>query len=322
MPWGAIAGAVVGGIMSSDAASSAAGAQAQASRDATAAQERMFNRQVELQKPFRDAGLLSNNRLMYLLGLDPGLGGVDSPQELQYGDVRSSLLPQFTVNTSQDSGINVDGGMVVPNSRSFLDENGLEAAIQRRLSENQAAIQSDRQRRAQANTDPEFGSLLRDFRMSDFEADPGYAFRQSEGMRGLENSAAARGGLLSGAAMKAIQRFGQDLASQEYGNAYQRFNANQTNKYNRLAGVINSGQGATNQVSNAAGQFGQQQANNIIGAGNAQAAGAVGSANAWNNAIGTGFNMYQSNQLMNRIQQPGTARAMPSGPTVESYYGY
>lgn len=52
--------------------------------------------------------------------------------------------------------------------------------------------------------------------------DPGYEFRRSEGMRGLENSAMARGGLMSGNAIKGAQDYGQELASQEYGNAYNR----------------------------------------------------------------------------------------------------
>ena len=56
-----------------------------------------------------------------------------------------------------------------------------------------------------------------------FQADPGYGFRLSEGLKALERSAAARGGLMSGGTGKALQRYGQDLASQEYGNAFRRF---------------------------------------------------------------------------------------------------
>ncbi len=58
-----------------------------------------------------------------------------------------------------------------------------------------------------------------------FEADPGYAFRLAEGMKALEQSAAARGNLLSGGTGKALQRYGQGLASQEYQNAFARFQA-------------------------------------------------------------------------------------------------
>jgi hypothetical protein len=52
--------------------------------------------------------------------------------------------------------------------------------------------------------------------------DPGVQFRQEEARKALEASAAARGGLLSGSTLAALQRQGQDLASQEYGNAWQR----------------------------------------------------------------------------------------------------
>lgn len=58
-----------------------------------------------------------------------------------------------------------------------------------------------------------YGSMARPFGQKDFEQDPGYAFRQSEGMRALERSASARGGLLSGGTLKGIQRFGQDRKS-------------------------------------------------------------------------------------------------------------
>lgn len=61
------------------------------------------------------------------------------------------------------------------------------------------------------------------FGMPQFEADPGYQFRMSEGLKALERSASARGLLQSGGTLKDITRFGQDLASQEYQNAFQRY---------------------------------------------------------------------------------------------------
>jgi len=54
-------------------------------------------------------------------------------------------------------------------------------------------------------------SKYTNFGMDQFTADPGYAFRLSEGQKALERSAAARGGLLSGGTGKALQRFGQEL---------------------------------------------------------------------------------------------------------------
>jgi hypothetical protein len=60
------------------------------------------------------------------------------------------------------------------------------------------------------------------FRAEDLQTDPGYGFRLSEGLKALERSAAARGGLLSGGTGKALTRYGQEAASQEFGNAFAR----------------------------------------------------------------------------------------------------
>ncbi len=60
------------------------------------------------------------------------------------------------------------------------------------------------------------------FRPDQLTTDPGYGFRLQEGLKALERSAAARGGLLSGGAGKALTRYGQEMASQEFGNAFNR----------------------------------------------------------------------------------------------------
>jgi hypothetical protein len=117
------------------------------------------------------------------------------------------------------------------------------------------------------------GELVRGFTQADYQADPGYAFRMSEGMKALEGSAAARGGLLSGNALRGIQRYGQDMASQEYSNAYNRFRDTQGLRRNALAGVV----GFAPTSANAMGASGQNYA---TGAGNAMAGQGVNSANA------------------------------------------
>jgi hypothetical protein len=141
------------------------------------------------------------------------------------------------------------------------------------------------------------GSLMQKFGASDFQQDPGYSFRLSEGMKGLERSAAARGGLLSGAALKGITRYNQDMGSQEYQNAYNRFNSDQSTQYNRLAAMAGLGQTA-NGVNAAAGQnYANQAGNNMMtnGANQGNAALMAGNARAssYNNlgsAINTGMN--------------------------------
>ena len=84
------------------------------------------------------------------------------------------------------------------------------------------------------------------FGMEQFKQDPGYAFRISEGMKALENSAAARGGLLSGATMKGIQRYGQDMASQEYMNAFNRYQVERETRLNPLQSLAGVGQTTAN----------------------------------------------------------------------------
>ena len=123
-----------------------------------------------------------------------------------------------------------------------------------------------------------------DFRY-DQNTDPSYGFRFSEGMKGLERGAAARGGLLSGATLKGITRYGQDMGSQEYNNAFNRyvtgFNANTGERnqlYNRYAGVAGTGQQAvgsvTAQGATTAGNIGNAYMTNAANTGNAAMAAA------------------------------------------------
>lgn len=117
----------------------------------------------------------------------------------------------------------------------------------------------------------------------DIYSDPSYQFRLQQGQDAIQSSAAAKGGLLTGATLKALQNYGQESASQEYSNAYNRFNADQTNRYNRLSNLVGIGQNAAAQVGNAGAQTAQAVANNTMAGANALAAGQIGSANAWTN---------------------------------------
>jgi len=146
-----------------------------------------------------------------------------------------------------------------------------------------------------------YGNLMRNFGQQDFQTDPGYAFRLSEGLKTLDRTAAARGGMQSGGALKAAERYGQNLASDEYQNAYARYNQNRQLNYNMLSGQQAVGQGATN----AMGAAGQNYANNAgeayMGAANARASGYIGAANAIGQGVGSLTNMYMQNQMMNRM---------------------
>lgn len=124
------------------------------------------------------------------------------------------------------------------------------------------------------------GQFMKTYTGQNIYNDPSYQFRLNEGLDAVESGAAAQGGLLSGATLKALQNYGQDYASQEFGNAYNRFNADQTNQYNRLSSLVNLGQNAAAGVGSAGMQTGQAIANNTMAGANAQAAGTIASANA------------------------------------------
>ena len=220
---------ILGGVLGSNASKNAANTQAASADYAAQLQKQMYDKNVELQAPFREAGLTGQNRLMELLGI----GG--------------------TANA------------------------------------------------------PDYGKYAKDFSMADYEADPGYAFRLNEGMKGLNATAAARGGLISGNALKAATAYGQDMGSQEYQNAYNRYQTNRSNRLNPLQSLSGIGQTATNTLGNAGQNYATNAGEAYMGAGNARASGYVGSANAWTNALGGVMNNYNQNQMMNRRCPQGGA---------------
>ncbi len=210
------AAAIVGGaLIGAGASKSAARSQERAAAESTAAQERMFERQVELQEPFRQVGV--------------------------------NALPELVA-----------------------------------------------------------ASKYEPFTMAKFQADPGYAFRLKEGLKALDRSAAARGGLLSGAQLRGITEYGQELGSQEFTNAFNRYQAERQARLNPLQSLAGMAQTSANTLTGAAGTLGSNIGSNIIGAGNARASAYMGGANAISNALSQGLNYYQNQDLMNLYRQNAT----------------
>jgi hypothetical protein len=149
---------------------------------------------------------------------------------------------------------------------------------------------------------PDYGKYARDFGMSDFTTDPGYAFRLSEGTKAMNNSAAARGGLISGNALRAGQAYGQQMGSQEYQNAYNRYQTNRSNQLNPLQSLAGVGQSATNFVGQAGAANAANVGNYMTGGAAASAAGTVGGANAINSGLGTYLNYNQGNNLVSALR--------------------
>ena len=218
MPIGWMAAAMVGSsLIGGRAASKAASAQAQAASEAGDVQREIFERQVELSKPYREAGELALNK----------------------------LIPLATEYTP--------------------------------------------------------------FGMEQFQADPGYGFRLSEGQKALERSAAARGSLLSGGTGKALTRYGQEMGSQEYQNAFNRYQAERQARLNPLQSLAGIGQTSSQQLAGQAGQYGSNMAEAIGAAGQARASGYMGTASA----LGGGLNQYlnySQNQAQNQLLQQALAQ--------------
>lgn len=140
------------------------------------------------------------------------------------------------------------------------------------------------------------------FGMAQFQADPGYGFRLSEGQKALERSAAARGNLLSGGTGKALTRYGQEMGSQEYMNAFNRYQAERQARLNPLQSLANVGQTSSQQLAGQAGQFGSNMAEAIGAAGQARASGYMGTANAITGGLNQYLN-YSQNQAQNQLLQ-------------------
>lgn len=149
------------------------------------------------------------------------------------------------------------------------------------------------------------------FDMSQFQADPGYGFRLSEGQKALERSAAARGGLISGGALKAATRFGQEMGSQEYTNAFNRYQAEREARLGPLrtltgmggttaSNLGSAGQTMASNVGNAATAGANAAAEGYMGAANARASGYMGGYNAINSGL---TNYLNYNSPINRMLQ-------------------
>jgi hypothetical protein len=218
-PYLMAAGQAVSGAQGASAAKKAANAQVAAAQQAGDLQKEMYYNNIELQAPFREAGLSAQNKLLDYMGLTPGASG----------------------------------------------------------------------------------KYTKDFSMTDFQQDPGYAFRMSEGLKALDRTAAARGGMLSGAALRGATRYGQDMASQEYTNAFNRYQTNRANQLNPLQSLMGAGQTAANNVGAAGQNYANQAGEAYMGAGNARASGYVGSANAWNSALGQAANTLGQQNMLGSI---------------------
>jgi hypothetical protein len=148
--------------------------------------------------------------------------------------------------------------------------------------------------------------------------DPSMAFRQRLGTMATERLANVGGGAISGNTMRALTDYGQNLASTEYGNAFNRFQTERGNIYNTLANIAGMGQQAVNTGVNAGQSFAAGQTGLITGQAAALGAGNVGAANAYAQGAGNIGNMALLSSFMR--PQAVTPPSPMGGPQTGQIY--
>ena len=337
---------VISGAMQADATSSAADTQAGASRDANQLQYQMFQEQQKLMQPWVQSGQGNLERLNYAMyGQVPTQGG----NALAPG---GGLAPTAPVRPTIDpnvpqylpAGYNDESGNPVNYANPAYSGGAMEkynqdwAEYTRQLSEYNAQrndspnpIPADQMGGAAGRLSPDWR-----FGMQDWKDSPEYSVYQGARDAALKQSqdtlmaqGAASGMYGSGTMASALaQNMGQLYAQYDPASlaaARQAAESARTQEYNMLAGM-SSPYGAQ-QVAQYAGQYGQNAGQNMINAGNAQAAGQVGAANAWGNAMSTGVNQlsnaygqYRGQQNFNRWMDQGQYGYQNNVP-ISSQYG-
>ena len=270
-------------VLGAVASNSAAKKQAKGAKKAAQLQQEQYYQTREDQMPFLEAGYGSLNRLNELLGIEstpkPFVPQFDEAEYLRlYPEVAASMARGKTASAlGHYNQYGIREGRVMPMTK---------APVQTRSAD--------------------FGKYARDFSMSDFQADPGYAFRLSEGMKALDRQAAARGGLISGGALKAAARYGQNMASDEYQNAFNRYQTNRAAQLNPLQSMAGMGQTTANTLGQAGQNYATNAGNAYAAAGQAKAAGIMGMANSLSQGVGQYMGYQSDNNLINALKNRPT----------------
>ena len=166
------------------------------------------------------------------------------------------------------------------------------------------------------------------FDASKLASTPGYQFQLQQGNQAIQRSAAAQGGLLSGAAGKAMDQYSQGLAGNTYQQQFGDYLAQSNQQYNQLAGVAGLGEGATVNANNtgtaAINSIGQNTIAGATGAANAGAAGLIGASNSLASGAGNLASYYQNQanqQQMYSLLQAGQGYGQVPSPTMAMYGG-
>jgi hypothetical protein len=220
------------------------------------------------------------------------------------------------------------------------------AYISSNAAKDSAKVQSDATKAAAAQTQDNYGQIRSDLQpfvqsgynalsnvnarlpdlttpfnptQAQLEATPGYQFIKSQGLQAVQNSAAAKGLGISGAALKGAADYATGLADSTYKDQFNIDQANKNNAYTKLMGLVGTGGSAANQTGGFA-----QNANNaatgyLTSGAAATAAGDVGSANAISSGLNNATNQYNQYALLNRLSQNNTSVRAPGATNTNPY---
>ncbi|PPC95240.1 MAG: hypothetical protein CTY33_00350 [Methylotenera sp.] len=288
MTWGAVgitALSVVGGSLFGGGSKKAERSAKDAAAKAQFSQEQARRQAMELVDPYTDLGRGASRKLAELLGVAEPEGYAKRP-ELQ--DFEDQLRDEHFRKYGKDYGRNSNvAGQTVRAKKMYND------ALQQWESGREDYLAKNPGSRGD-------GGLLKSFTNEDFVKDPGYEFRQAEGEKGINRALAARGGFNSGAALKALDRYNQDYASNEFSNAFNRDAATKARTFSFLSGAsgqglqaagagINAGQNAANNNS----QIQSNLGNNLAGM---YQQNADNQSNMFQSAIANGIYAYERNK--------------------------
>lgn len=269
--WGAIANAAVSLYSANRAADAAkdAGRQSAAGADASNALMRyMYDQDVARQQPFYQAGLQGLNEYMALMGLGGqqgaayGQAGGTGPQVQGWRVGPAMTAEQAYLAANPDVARDAYfGNKPLLHYQKYGQAEGRKWGVM------------PTQNQAQPTKTPQ---QLQQEAFAKFRATPGYQFGLDEGRGQIEASAAARGGLNSGATLKALQRYGNDYADQQGFTPYM----------NRLASLFGGAQTSANNMSQSGQYYGGQMGQNMQNAANARANSTYQQNNAWQQGLG------------------------------------
>jgi hypothetical protein len=169
-----------------------------------------------------------------------------------------------------------------------------------------------------------YGSLNAPFNAQTFQQQsPQYQFNLQQGAQGTLNQSASSQGAESGAALSGLMSFNQGYANNAYNSAFQNYQTQQNNVFNRLSGLATLGSNAGSNSATGASQFSSSIGNTTSSIGASQAAGTVGAANAITGGLTSGANAFYGQNALNQILSqgstvqygPGTTAAGTSGST-------